>query len=215
MVFTFAGTIANWIDDDWQMIERMVNFYHIQDKDHEGEWAAKAFVNTAAERGGLDKMSIIYLVVMNQTDSRCLYFLALCMDNASVCDVLARSAGVLLLQKYGLQFHPQNARIRCMAHVVNLIVQAILAELNEANDPEQDDYYIPNKHIPFHYDPDDDEEVQQMENEEAEEDGGEDDDEEFVELLHMNLEDKELEGALDSVVDLSEVKKVRIFSNAN
>ena len=46
-----------------------------------------------------------------------------------------------------------------MAHVVNLIVQAILAELNEADDPEQDDYYIPNKHIPFHYDPDDDKEV--------------------------------------------------------
>jgi len=102
-----------------------------------------------------------------------------------------------------------------MAHVVNLIVQAILAELNEADDPEQDDYYIPNKHIPFHYDPDNDEEVQQMENEEDEVDGGDDDDEEFVELLHMNLEDKELEGALDSVVNLSEVKKVRIFSNTN
>ena len=37
-----------------------------------------------------------------------------------------------------------------MAHVVNLIVQAILTELN---DPEQDDYYIPNKHITFHYNP--------------------------------------------------------------
>src|ERR1700683_3611977 len=132
------------------------------------------------------------------------------MDNGSVCDVLARSAGVLLLQKYSLQFHAQNAQIRCMAHVVNLIVQAILAELNEADDPEQDDYYIPNKHIPFHYDPDDDEEVQQMEDEEDEEGGGEDGDEEFVELLHMNLEDKELEGALDSAVDLSEVKKVGI-----
>ena len=65
MVFTFAGTTANWINDDWQMIEWMVNFYHIQDKDHEGEWAAKVFVNTAVERGGLDKMSIIYLVIMN------------------------------------------------------------------------------------------------------------------------------------------------------
>jgi hypothetical protein len=62
MVFTFAGTKANWINDDWQMV---VNFYHIQDKDHEGEWAAKVFVNTVAERGGLDKMSIIYLVIMN------------------------------------------------------------------------------------------------------------------------------------------------------
>ena len=102
-----------------------------------------------------------------------------------------------------------------MAHVVNLIVQAILTELNEADNPEQDDYYIPNKHIPFHYDPDDDEEVQQMESEEdGEEDGGEDDDE-FVKLLHMNLEDKELEGVLDSAVNLSEVKKVRNFDNIN
>lgn len=132
------------------------------------------------------------------------------MDNASVCDVLARSAGVLLMQKYGLQFHAQNARIRCMAHVVNLVVQAILAELNEADDPEQEDYYIPNKHIPFHYDLDDDEEVRQMEDEEDEE-GGEDsdDDDDFVKLLHSNPEDNELGPALDSAAYLSEVKMVR------
>ena len=64
MVFTFAGTIAHFIDNDWQLIECMVNFYHIQDKDHEREWAAKAFINTAAERGGLDKMSIAYFVTV-------------------------------------------------------------------------------------------------------------------------------------------------------
>ena len=134
------------------------------------------------------------------------------MDNASVCDVLARSAGVLLLQKYGLQFHLQNARISCLAHVVNLVVQAILAELNEADNPEQEDYYIPNKHIPFHYNPDDDDEVRQMENEEDK--GGEegpDDDDGFVELLHINLEDEDLEAALDSAVNLSEVKMVRCW----
>ena len=62
-----------------------------------------------------------------------------------------------------------------MAHVVNLVVQAILAELNEADDPEQEDYYIPNKHIPFHYDLDNDKEVRQMEDEQDEE-GGEDSD---------------------------------------
>ena len=54
-----------------------------------------------------------------------------------------------------------------------------------------------------------------MENKENEEDNGEDNDEEFDELLHINLEDKKLEGTLDSVVNLSEVKKVRIFSNMN
>jgi len=53
MVFTFAGTIASFIDEDWQLIERMVIFYHIQDKDTKGV-GSKAFVKTAAERGGLD-----------------------------------------------------------------------------------------------------------------------------------------------------------------
>ena len=62
------------------------------------------------------------------------------MDNASVCDVLARAADVMLLQKYGLKFHVQNAQIWCMAHVVNLIIQALLAALNKADDPEKDNY---------------------------------------------------------------------------
>jgi hypothetical protein len=132
------------------------------------------------------------------------------MDNASVCDVLARAAGVMLLQKYGLDFHAQNARIRCMAHVVNLIVQALLAALNEADDPDKDDYYIPNKHLPFHYDPDDDDdEVQEMEAEgNQQDDGGED--EEFEELLNMpDLENEELDNEVTAkVVNLSEVKKV-------
>ena len=64
MVFTFAGTIASWINDDWVLIERLVDFYHIQDKEHEGAHAAKAFITSAAARGGLDKMSIIFINVL-------------------------------------------------------------------------------------------------------------------------------------------------------
>jgi hypothetical protein len=56
MIFTFAGTIAQFIDDDWQLIERLVDFYHIQDKEHEGQWAGKAFVTSATERGSADKI---------------------------------------------------------------------------------------------------------------------------------------------------------------
>ena len=94
-----------------------------------------------------------------------------------------------------------------MAHVVNLIIQALLASLNEAEDPDINDYYIPNKHLPFHYDPDDDDEVQQMEAEDEEE--GDEEDEEFTELLHIELENKELEGELNAkVVYISKVKKV-------
>ena len=49
MGFTFAGTIANFINNDWNLVERMINFYYIQDKEHEGQWEAKGFVNMAAE----------------------------------------------------------------------------------------------------------------------------------------------------------------------
>ena len=59
MVFTFAGTLANFIDDDWSLIERPVDFYHIEDREHEGVHAAQAFVKSAAARGGLNKISDI------------------------------------------------------------------------------------------------------------------------------------------------------------
>jgi hypothetical protein len=85
------------------------------------------------------------------------------MDNASTCDVLARTAGKLLLAKYNINFHTDNARIRCLAHVVNLIVQSILADLEEADHPDIDDYYLGNKHLPIHYDPDEDEEIKAWE----------------------------------------------------
>ncbi|TBU37033.1 hypothetical protein BD309DRAFT_974788 [Dichomitus squalens] len=56
MVFTFAGTLAHFIDDDWNLIERLVDFYHIQDDEHKGEQAAQVFVKSGAKRGGLNKI---------------------------------------------------------------------------------------------------------------------------------------------------------------
>jgi hypothetical protein len=47
---------------------------------------------------------------------------------------------------------------------VNLVVQKILATLNEADDPEMVDYYLPNKDFPFHYDPDTDPVLWDLEN---------------------------------------------------
>ncbi|KAI1797442.1 hypothetical protein LXA43DRAFT_847010, partial [Ganoderma leucocontextum] len=36
MVFTFAGTLAHFIDDDWNLVETLIDFYHLQDDDHKG-----------------------------------------------------------------------------------------------------------------------------------------------------------------------------------
>lgn len=57
MVFSFTATIAHWIDDDWKMVERLIDFHHMGDKEHAGAYAAKAFMKSASSRGSLQKMS--------------------------------------------------------------------------------------------------------------------------------------------------------------
>ncbi|TFY70017.1 hypothetical protein EVJ58_g118 [Rhodofomes roseus] len=140
MMFTFAGTLAHFINDDWELVERLIDFKHLDIDEHKGVHAAKAFVKSASQRGGLNKITN---------------------------DVLARTLGRLLLQRYGIQFETKNAQIRCLAHVVNLVVQKILSDLDEADDPEAADYFVLNKFMEFHYDPKDDEELQDLEAEGA------------------------------------------------
>jgi hypothetical protein len=72
------------------------------------------------------------------------------MDNASSCDVLARILGTLLMERYGLPFHSANARIRCLAHIVNIVVQTVLKQLDEAEDPDVLDWFDGTKHLPIH-----------------------------------------------------------------
>jgi hypothetical protein len=122
------------------------------------------------------------------------------MDNASNCDVLARVLGILLMERYGMEFHSDNARIRCLAHVVNIVVQTLLKQLNEAEDPEILDWFEGSRHLPVHYDGDEDEEVKAMEAEDlvAAEDGRT----EIDEILEDEL--------LKDASSLSVVKKVSL-----
>lgn len=97
-----------------------------------------------------------------------LYFQSLTLDNASADDVLCRTLSPLLEQRYQIHFVPENGQIRCLAHVVNLVVQTFLKHLDEVqDDPEVNDYYDQNKSVPFHYDPEEDDELCAFESEEA------------------------------------------------
>lgn len=60
-----------------------------------------------------------------------------------------------LLNKYRIPESP-NQQIRCLCHVINLVVQSILAALGEADDPGDDDHFLLNKAQPFHLDIDND-----------------------------------------------------------
>ncbi|KAJ7746161.1 hypothetical protein DFH07DRAFT_748536, partial [Mycena maculata] len=87
------------------------------------------------------------------------------LDNAPTNDVLIRVLSKILTEKFDIQFVPENSQIHCLAHVVNIVVQKILATLNEADDPDIVDYYLPNKDLPFHYDPAADPDLRDLENE--------------------------------------------------
>ncbi|KAF7363114.1 Dimer-Tnp-hAT domain-containing protein [Mycena venus] len=142
MMFTFAGTIASWVSEDWQLIERVIDFHPIGEKEHEGVYAAAGLAKRLSE---LDILEKIY--------------------NASTNDVLIRALSDILRRGFDIQWAPENSQIRWIAHGVNLVVQKILATLDEAHDPEEQDYYIPNKDLPFHYDPDGDPELIALEKE--------------------------------------------------
>ncbi|KAJ6501387.1 hypothetical protein DFH09DRAFT_944678 [Mycena vulgaris] len=57
MTFTFAGTIGSWISSDWELIERVLDFQPIEDKEHEGEYTAIRLAKTLADLDVLEKMS--------------------------------------------------------------------------------------------------------------------------------------------------------------
>jgi hypothetical protein len=67
MLFSFAGTIASFIDEDWNLIERLVDFHCLDDNEHEGVHAATGFVRSASSRGGLNKIQGNCLIKLQVT----------------------------------------------------------------------------------------------------------------------------------------------------
>lgn len=56
MVYTFACTIGTFIDDDWNLMQYVVDFQPLEENDHMGVHAGKQFVNSARSVGSLDKI---------------------------------------------------------------------------------------------------------------------------------------------------------------
>jgi hypothetical protein len=70
-----------------------------------------------------------------------LYMISLTTNNASVNDVIIEVTGQIILQKYNVPYTP-DMHIWCIAHVVNLIIQAFLAAIDEADSPDDIDYFL-------------------------------------------------------------------------
>lgn len=59
MTYSFACSGASFINDNWDLICRIIDFKPLEDKEHGGVLGGLAFVNGAQKRGGLDKMSTV------------------------------------------------------------------------------------------------------------------------------------------------------------
>jgi hypothetical protein len=83
--------------------------------------------------------------------------------------VLIATVTRILLAKYGIP-ESTTLQICCTCHVVNLVVQDILAAIGEADDLDDIDYYSLHKEQPFHLDIDVDSDQVAMDNKEFQDD---------------------------------------------
>ena len=70
MVYTFACSIRCFINNDWEIIEHMIDFKPLEDKDHKGLYGSKAFADGACKIGGFDKISL-HVTLVTVTDFHC------------------------------------------------------------------------------------------------------------------------------------------------
>ena len=85
----------------------------------------------------------------------------------------------ICLAKYGILESP-NLHIRCVCHIINLVMQTILAALGEADDPDDIDYYVLNKEQSLHLDIDTDPEQCELDEEQFPKEMDEDEDENII-----------------------------------
>ncbi|KAL1680094.1 hypothetical protein EV122DRAFT_208409 [Schizophyllum commune] len=99
------------------------------------------------------------------------------------------------MKRYNVHFHPDNAQIHCIAHVVNLVVQKILAVAKEVDeDPDVLDYYETFlKHFPVHFEVNDEEELKEWEAEVDKEVEEVDENGNIIETVDMSIVDGEVE----------------------
>lgn len=64
MIYSFACSIASFVDDDWKLIERVIDFRPLESKEHEGVHAARAFIESARKAGAFKKMSILTIELL-------------------------------------------------------------------------------------------------------------------------------------------------------
>jgi hypothetical protein len=126
--FSFLAITAHYIDSDWKLVEKLIAFQDTTD--HTGVGMA------AIVRSVLDEFELTSRLG------------CLTMDNASNNDTLARSLRENL-QDVCNDWSPEEGRIPCLPHMINLAVKSFLKFFDDGELPENESTVSPIKRLRY------------------------------------------------------------------
>jgi hypothetical protein len=125
-VYAFAGVVAFWIDDNWDLRECVLDLLPLSG-DHSGKASGKLIFKALRRREietKLSECSIIGMVVQ--------IIISICAgangtDNASSNGPLNRTLSKYLRQISKVHINPENMQVGCGGHVLNISAQCVLS----------------------------------------------------------------------------------------
>ncbi|CAB5217264.1 unnamed protein product, partial [Rhizophagus irregularis] len=117
--YAFLAITTHWITKDWRLQDKLLDFIDLSGP-HSGENLCNAFVKSCHEFGILAKV----FAVTSDNASNNITFMKHLED---VC------------HKENIFFNAINSHCRCLAHIINLVVQEILKQLKAGEAQTEDD----------------------------------------------------------------------------
>ncbi|KAH0781586.1 hypothetical protein KY290_001184 [Solanum tuberosum] len=109
--FTYMVITAHWIDDEWKLQKKILNFF--QTPDHKGETIAKAIESCLLDWGIENLLTVT-------------------LDNATANDAAITHLKGRISDWKGVIMENIFLHVRCNAHILNLIVKEGLSEQNKS-----------------------------------------------------------------------------------
>ncbi|CAG8704200.1 1210_t:CDS:2, partial [Ambispora leptoticha] len=121
--YAFLAITAHWITKDWKLQDELLDFINLSGP-HSGENLCEAFVKSCHEFGILTKIFTIT------------------SDNASNNDTFMKYLEIIC-EEENISFNAINSHCRCIAHIINLVVQDILKQI-KAGEAQTEDNILDN-----------------------------------------------------------------------
>ncbi|GBE89869.1 hypothetical protein SCP_1701950 [Sparassis crispa] len=141
-VYAFAGVVGFWIDENWNLIEQVLELTPL-DGDHSGSTTGRLIYKALRKRKAAEKLI---------TSSA---------DNASSNGTINCTLSTKINEGHGTDLKAEDVQVGCAGHVTHLVVQCILHSLGLASDPDVEDLYEDARQFPLTYDPSQDPVVQE------------------------------------------------------